>query len=152
MDNFYLLVIAVLFILLVGFLIFYFQTQQSFQEITAKLEEIQHPPNTMVSSETFKRELALHHDKLVLLEADISKNNRESLIEEELKMFDVARHQIKASIAGLKASGEWVGRPFEYEWAEILDRLPNVLGLYRKSEADKRAKEIEQDQGVKPAN
>jgi hypothetical protein len=152
MDNFYLLVIAVLFILLVGFLIFYFQTQQSFQEITAKLEEIQHPPNTMVSSETFKRELALHHDKLVLLEADISKNNRESLIEEELKMFDVARHQIKASIAGLKASGEWVGRPFEYEWAEILDRLPNVLGLYRKSEADKRAKEIEQDQGAKPAN
>jgi len=152
MDNFYLLVIAVLFILLVGFLIFYFQTQQSFQEITAKLEEIQHPSNTMVSSETLKRELALHHDKLVLLEADISKNNRESLIEEELKMFDVARHQIKASIAGLKASGEWVGRPFEYEWAEILDRLPNVLGLYRKSEADKRAKEIEQDQGANPAN
>jgi hypothetical protein len=26
------------------------------------------------------------------------------------------------------------------------------LGLYRKSEADKRAKEIEQDQGAKPAN
>jgi len=152
MDNFYLLVIAVLFILLVGFLIFYFQTQQSFQEITAKLEEIQHPSNTMVSSETFKRELALHHDKLVLLEADISKNNRESLIEEELKMFDVARHQIKASIAGLKSSGEWIGLPFEYEWTEMLDRLPNVLGLYRKSEADKRAKEIEQEQGAKPAN
>jgi hypothetical protein len=67
-------------------------------------------------------------------------------------MFDVARHQIKASIAGLKASGEWIGRPFEYEWAEILDRLPNVLSLYRKSEADKRAKEIEQDLGSLPSN
>jgi hypothetical protein len=94
----------------------------------------------------------MHHDKLVLLEADISKNHRESLTEEELKMFDVARHQIKASIAGLKSSGEWVGLPFEYEWTEMLDRLPNVLGLYRKSEADKRAKEIEQDQGAPPAN
>jgi hypothetical protein len=152
MDNFFLLVIAVLFILLAGFLIFYFQTQQSFQEITEKLEEIQHPHGSMLSSETLKRDLALHHDKLVLLEADISKNLRESLTEEELKMFDVARHHIKASIAGLKASGEWVGMPFEYEWTEMLDRLPNVLSLYRKSEADKRAKEIEQDQGATPAN
>jgi hypothetical protein len=74
------------------------------------------------------------------------------LTEEELKMFDVARHQIKSCIAGLKSSGEWVGLPFEYEWTEMLDRLPNVLGLYRKSESDKRAKEIEQDQGAKPAN
>ena len=152
MDNFLLLVTGVLFILLAGFLIFYFQTQQSFQEITDKLEEIQHPHGSMLSSETLKRELAMHHDKLVLLEADISKNNRESLTEEELKMFDVARHQFKASIAGLKSSGEWVGLPFEYEWTEMLDRLPNVLGLYRKSESDKRAKELEQSQGVAPIN
>jgi hypothetical protein len=152
MDNFFLLVIAVLFILLAGFLIFYFQTQQNFHEISEKLEEIQHPHHTMLSSETLKRELASHHDKLVLLEADISKNRRESLTEEELKMFDVARHQIKASIAGLKSTGEWIGLPFEYEWAEMLDRLPNVLALYRKSEADKKAKELDLDQGSLPAN
>ena len=152
MDNFFLLVIAVLFILLAGFLIFYFQTQQNFQEISEKLEEIQHPHGSMLPSETLKRDLAMHHDKLVLLEADISKNNRESLTEEELQMFDVARQHIKASIAGLKSSGDWVGLPFEYEWTEMLDRLPNVLGLYRKSEADKRAKELEQEQGALPKN
>jgi hypothetical protein len=106
----------------------------------------------MLSTETLKRELALHYDKLVLLEADISKNKRESLLEEELKMFDVARHQIKASIAGVKSNGDWVGMPFEYEWTEMLDRLPNVLNLYRKSEADKRAKELEDEKGATPAN
>jgi hypothetical protein len=148
MDNFFLLVIAVLFILLAGFLIFYFQTQQNFQEISEKLEEIQHPHASMLSAETLKRDLATHHDQLVLLEADISKNNRESLTEAELKTFDVARTHIKASIAGLKSSGEWVGVPFEYEWVEMLDRLPNVLRLYRKSEADKKSLEIAQDQGV----
>jgi hypothetical protein len=152
MDNFLLLVIGVLFILLAGFLIFYFQTQQSFQEITDKLEEIQHPHASMLSAETLKRELAMHHDKLVLLEADISKNKREFLTEEELKMFDVARHQIKASIAGLKSNGEWIGMPFEYEWTEMLDRLPNVLSLYRKSEADKRTQELELGQGAAPIN
>ena len=48
MDNFFLLVIAVLFILLAGFLIFYFQTQQNFLEISQKLEEIQHPHASML--------------------------------------------------------------------------------------------------------
>jgi hypothetical protein len=146
MDNFFLLVIAVLFILLAGFLIFYFQTQQSFQEITEKLEEIQHPHGSMLSSETLKRELAMHHDKLVLLEADISKNKRESLAEEELKKFDVARHHIKASIAGLKVNGDWIGLPYDYEWVEMLDRIPNVLSLYRKAEAEKQSQELQSNQ------
>ena len=52
MDNFFLLVIAVLFILLAGFLIFYFQTQQSFQEITQKLEEIQQQLNQEFKGKT----------------------------------------------------------------------------------------------------
>lgn len=67
------------------------------------------------------------------------------MTEEELKIFDVARHQIKASISGLKANGDWVGIPFEYEWVEMLDRLPNVLFLYRKAEAEKQALELAQE-------
>lgn len=142
MDNFLLLVLCVLFILLAGFLIFYFQTQQNFKEIAERLEEIQHPNTGPRSSESLKHELAVQHDVLVLLEAEISKNKRESLTEEELQSFDVARHKIKACIAGLKANGDWIGLPFEYEWVEMLERLPNVLSLYRKSEAEKQAKEL----------
>jgi hypothetical protein len=139
------LVIGVLFILSAGFLILYFQTQQSFLEITKKLEGIQPTQNAARSSEAFKRELALNHDKMVVLEADITKNKRESLTEEELKTFDVARNQIKKCIAGLKANGDWVGIPFEYEWVEMIDRLPNVLFLYRKAEAEKQALELAQE-------
>jgi len=152
MDNFLLLVIGVLFILLAGFLIFYFQTQQNFQEISEKLEEIQHPHTGVRSTDSLKRDLAFHHDKLVVLEADISKNKRESLTEAELKMFDEARNHIKASIAGLKTNGDWVGMPFEYEWVEMLDRLPNVLGLYRKSEADRKAREMDPNQTLALSN
>jgi hypothetical protein len=148
MDNFLLLVIGILFILLAAFLIFYFQTQQSFQEISKKLEEIQNPQNGANSSEFLKRELAMHFDKLVVMEAGITKNKRDSLIEDELKTFDVCRRQIKASIAGLKANGDWVGIPFEYEWVEMLDRLPNVLALYRKAEAEKQKLELAQEKGL----
>lgn len=148
MDNFLLLVLCVLFILLAGFLIFYFQTQQNFKEINDKLEDIQHPHTGPRSSETLRHELAVQHDVLVLLEAEISKNKRESLTEEELQSFDVARHKIKACIAGLKANGDWIGLPFEYEWVEMLERLPNVLSLYRKAEADKQAKEMAANPGA----
>jgi hypothetical protein len=147
MNNFFLLVIGALFIILAGFLIFYFQIQQNFQEITDKLKEIQDPQKGSRASDSFRRDLAFHHDKLVVLEADITKNKRESLTEEELKTFDVARQHIKASIAGLKTNGDWVGMPFEYEWAEMLDRLPNVLNLYRKAEAERKALELAQTQG-----
>jgi hypothetical protein len=142
MDNFLLLVLCVLFILLAGFLIFYFQTQQNFKEITDKLEEIQHPHTGPGSSESLRHELAVQHDVLVLLEAEISKNARESLTEEELQSFDVARHKIKACITGLKSRGDWIGLPYEYEWVEMLERLPNVLRLYRKAEAEKQVKEL----------
>ena len=148
MDNFLLLVLCVLFILLAGFLIFYFQTQQNFKEINDKLEDIQHPHTGPRSSESLRHELAVQHDVLVLLEAEISKNKRESLTEEELQSFDVARHKIKACIAGLKANGDWIGLPFEYEWVEMLERLPNVLSLYRKAEVDKQAKEMAANAGA----
>jgi hypothetical protein len=146
MDNFFLLVIGVLFILLAGLLIFYFQTQQNFKEITDKLEAIEHPQTGARSAQALKRDLAMHRDVLFVLEADISKTKRETLTEEELKIFDVARHHIKASIAGLKANGDWIGLPFDYEWNEMLDRLPNVLGLYRKAEAEKQAQELQANQ------
>jgi uncharacterized iron-regulated membrane protein len=146
MHNFFLLVIGVLFFLVAGLLIFYFQTQQNFKEITDKLEAIEHPQNGAQSSEALKRDLAMHRDVLFVLEADISKTKRETLTEEELKIFDVARHHIKASIAGLKANEDWIGLPFDYEWNEMLDRLPNVLGLYRKAEADKQAQELQANQ------
>jgi hypothetical protein len=142
MDNFFLLVVGILFLLMAGILIFYFQTQQNFKEIGQRLEEIQHPHAGPRSSETLKHELAVHHDLLVLLEAEISKNKRESLTEDELQVFDVARHKIKACIAGLKANGDWIGLPFEYEWVEMLERLPNVLSLYRKAEAEKQSQEL----------
>jgi hypothetical protein len=39
-----------------------------------------------------------------------------------------------------------LGLPFDYEWAEMLDRLPNVLTLYRKAEAEKKALAMEAEE------
>jgi hypothetical protein len=39
-----------------------------------------------------------------------------------------------------------VGIPFEFEWAELSDRLPNLVGLYRKYEAEKAAEAAAKEQ------
>jgi hypothetical protein len=148
MENFFLLVIGALFMLLAGLLIFYFQTQQNFKEIAEKLQAIEHPETVTHSSESLKRDLAVHRDVLFVLEADISKNKRDFLTEDEMKTFDVARRHIKGSITGLKNNGDWIGLPFDYEWVEMLARLPNVLSLYRKAEAEKQAQELALEKGL----
>jgi uncharacterized protein YeeX (DUF496 family) len=138
MDNL-IFVIGILFVFLAGFLVFYIQTQMNFKELQQKLEVMREPPKANTTVENSKREMALHHDKLVLLEADISKNRRESLTEEELQTFDVARRKIRGCITTLKSNGSWVGMPFEFEWTEMLERLPNLQNLYKKAELEKQA-------------
>ncbi|MEY3638985.1 MAG: hypothetical protein RIR68_2118 [Pseudomonadota bacterium] len=138
MDNL-IFVIGILFVFLAGFLVFYIQTQMNFKELQQKLEVMREPPKANTTVENLKREMALHHDKLVLLEADISKNRRESLTEEELQTFDLARRKIRGCIAMLKSNGGWIGLPFEFEWTEMLERLPNLQNLYKKAELEKQA-------------
>ena len=70
----------------------------------------------------------------MVLEAELSTSKRESLTTEELESIDRARKTIKACIEELKLSGDWIGLPFDFEWTEMLARLPNVNTLYRKSE------------------
>ena len=77
MDNL-IFVIGILFVFLAGFLVFYIQTQMNFKELQQKLEVMREPPKANTTVENLKREMALHHDKLVLLEADISKNKYRS--------------------------------------------------------------------------
>ena len=139
MDIFFILLIGVLFTLMAGLLIFYFQTQQNFKEIAQKLAAIDEPKPVVHSTEAVKLELAKHRDILFVLEAELSKTKREALTEEELKAFDLARRQIKLSISRLKTNGAWIGLPFEYEWVEMLDRLPNVWSLFQKAELERQA-------------
>jgi hypothetical protein len=146
MDQLLLLLIGLLFTLIAGLLIFYFQTQQNFKEIAQKLQDIEHPQVATTSVESLKRDLAFHRDVLFLLEAEISKTEKDALTDEDLKKFDLARRHIKNCIAKLKANGAWIGLPYDYEWAEMLDRLPNLWGLYQKAELAMQAQEPQPEQ------
>ncbi len=134
MDTALLIVILLLMLLLICFLLFYFFTQQSLRDITARLNvALQPAPVPKKNAESIRRERAFSHDHLVLLEADLTNNPREDLTPEELASIDQISKTIRTCIAELKKSDEWIGMPFDFEWADILARLPKVNALYRKA-------------------
>jgi hypothetical protein len=50
-----------------------------------------------------------------------------------LASIDQISKTIRTCIAQLKKSDDWIGLPFDFEWTDILARLPKVNTLYRKA-------------------
>jgi hypothetical protein len=132
MTVFLVFVIFLLFFLMAGLLVFYFQTQQGLRDITTQVGKLQ-PQATMRSPNAIRLERAVHHDRLVLLEAELNQSPRDVLAEAELVQVDQSRDAIKLCNDELKHTGEWVGIPFDFEWAEMFSRLPTLKARYAAS-------------------
>jgi hypothetical protein len=132
MTIFSVFVIFLLFFLMAGLLVFYFQTQQSLRDITQRVGQLQ-PQVTVRSPDTIRIERAAHQDRLVLLEADLNQTPREVLDETELTLVDQCRDAIKLCNDELKHTGEWIGMPFDFEWTEIFSRMPTLKARYASS-------------------
>jgi hypothetical protein len=141
MDTTNLIVILLLMLVLICFVLFYYLTQQSLRDISLRLTAMQ--PQVVQtprrSQDTIRRERAFCQDKLAVLEASLSVNPRDSLTPEEVAAIDKIRKTVNTCIDELKSSGEWMGVPFDFEWNEILDRLPKVNLLYRSALAAAQA-------------
>ena len=137
MDTALTVVIILLTLLLVLILLLYFFTQQGFKEVTARIGSgagpaVQAAAEPRRNADAVRRERSVAHDQLTLLEADLSINPRENLMPEEIETFEASRKSIKICNAELKKMGQWMGLPFDLEWAEIQQRQPQLNELYRK--------------------
>jgi hypothetical protein len=126
-------ILFILFFMLICVVLFYVFTQQSLNDISKRLTKMQTTAPAARTPDVIRRERAYSHDQIVLLEAELSTSGREDLTEAEIQEIDKARKKIKLCVDELKASGQWIGLPFDFEWTEILDRLPQVNALYRKA-------------------
>jgi hypothetical protein len=122
-----------LFFVLICVVLFYVFTQQSLNDISARLTKLQKPEKVTRTPDAIRRERAYSHDQIVMLEAQLINEAREDLTEAEMQEVDKARKKIKSCADELKAVGDWSGLPFDLEWNDILDRLPVLNGLYRKA-------------------
>lgn len=129
------LLILLILLLLASVLLYYF-TQQDLRNIAERLNTLdaaktQAPPPR--KAEGIRRDRSAALDKLALLEASFSASPREELTPEELDTYEQCRRAIQTSIAELKRANEWMGLPFDLEWAEVQERLPRLTGLYRRA-------------------
>ena len=131
MITFLPLVILLLILALICFLLYYFYIQQSLLTIANQLACLQADKGSDREPDMIRREKAYRHDQLFLLEADLTNYPRELLNEEEMSVVEAARKSIKHCIDELKLSGAWLGLPFDFEWSELVDRVPKVISLYR---------------------
>jgi hypothetical protein len=129
------LVIALLIVLIILMsvaLMLYHLTRQDLQALSGRLNALDmakaSPPR---NSDTVRRERAAAFDKLVMLEASLNGQERDQLTAEELDLFEDARRIIKSCNAELKRTKDWMGLPFDLEWAEVKERVPHSGGLYR---------------------
>ena len=122
-----------LFFVLICVVLFYVFTQQSLNDISARLTKLQKPEKVTRTPDAIRRERAYSHDQIVILEAQLINESREDLTEAEMQEIERARKKIKSCADELRALGDWIGLPFDLEWNDILDRLPVVNRLYRKA-------------------
>jgi hypothetical protein len=64
--------------------------------------------------------------------------------------IDQISKTIKICIAQLKKSGDWLGIPFDFEWADVLLRVPTVNALYRKAIAIETDSEMQASANESP--
>jgi hypothetical protein len=134
MDTALIVVILLLTFLLVLVILLYFYTQYGFRDLASRMAPDLAVPaaaKSQRSPDAVRRERSVAHDKLVLLEAEISITPREALTPEEIETFETSRKSIKACNDSLKSMGHWMGLPFDLEWVEIQHRQPQLNELYR---------------------
>jgi hypothetical protein len=131
MATFLPFTVLLLVLALLCFLLYYFYLQQSLGAISSQLAALQSAKVIVRGGDVIRRETAYLHDQLILLEADLTNFPREFLDEEDMALVDLSRQTIKRCVGELKQSGEWLGLPFDFEWNEIMQRVPKVIALFR---------------------
>jgi hypothetical protein len=120
--------VALAFVILalcVAMIFAYSQQARRLHDIQAQLSKIEDS-----KPELLRQERAQWLDPLVLLEVQLSQSAETTLDEAQLQQIEAARDAVKSLNERLVAAREWMGPPFDLEWAEYLDRMPNLKKLY----------------------
>jgi len=79
---------------LICVVLFYVFTQQSLNDISARLTKLQKPETVTRTPDAIRRERAYSHDQIVMLEAQLINEAREDLTEAVMQEVDKARKKI----------------------------------------------------------
>jgi hypothetical protein len=129
------LVLLIFFFLaaVLGAAVFYYLTLQNLAAVKREVNKLRDQADDARTSALLRNERARCYQQLLALEADIQTRQRDSLSNEETAMVELNREEIQNCVNALKKSGNWMGLPFDLEWQDMWDKLPQLKNLYRAS-------------------
>jgi len=129
------LVLLIFFFLaaVLGAAVFYYLTLQNLAAVKREVNKLRDQADDARASALLRNERARCYQQLLALEADIQTRQRDSLSNEETAMVELNREEIQNCVNALKKSGNWMGLPFDLEWQDMWDKLPQLKNLYRAS-------------------
>jgi len=127
------LVLLIFFFLaaVLGAAVFYYLTLQNLAAVKREVDKLRDQADDARASALLRNERARCYQQLKALEADILARQRDSLTNEETAMVELNREEIQNCVNALKKSGNWMGLPFDLDWQEVWDKLPQLRSLYR---------------------
>jgi hypothetical protein len=127
------LVLLIFFFLaaVLGAAVFYYLTLQNLAAVKREVDKLRDQADDARASALLRNERARCYQQLKALEADILARQRDSLSNEETAMVELNREEIQNCVNALKKSGNWMGLPFDLDWQEMWDKLPQLRSLYR---------------------
>jgi hypothetical protein len=131
MDNLIFYAILVLILALIVVTLAFSQSEQTSQlrAIYERLAQLK-AKELVETADSLRRDRSVHIDHLTVLEADVVTTKREDLTDDELMMIETARSMIKMYSDKLVQMNEWMGPPFDLDWAEQFERFPIIKKLY----------------------
>jgi len=135
MDLFVIiLILTMMLIIVVVFATLYVQQSGYLQEIQNKLANIDpQQAEKQKQAETLRRQRLEVVDPLMLLEAEFHQGLRNTLDEMELQRIADSRDRVMSITQQLRDIGDWLGPPYDLEWADYFERLPEIKAVYLKS-------------------
>ncbi len=135
MDLFVIiLILTMMLIIVVVFATLYVQQSGYLQEIQNKLAKIDpQQAEKQKQAETLRRQRLEVVDPLMLLEAEFHQGIRNTLDEFEIQRVADARDRVMSITQQLRDLGDWLGPPYDLEWPDYFDRLPEIKNVYLKS-------------------
>ena len=127
------LVLLIFFFLaaVLGAAVFYYLTLQNLTAVKREVNKLRDQADDARASALLRNERARCYQQLKALEADIQTRQRDSLSNEETAMVELNREEIQNCVNALKKSGNWMGLPFDLDWQDMWDNLPQLRNLYR---------------------
>ncbi len=126
------LVLLIFFFLVavLGAAVFYYLTLQNLAAVKREVNKLRDQADDARASALLRNKRARCYQQLMTLEADIQARPRDSLSDEETDLVELNREEIQNYVSALKKSGNWMGLPFDLEWQDMWNNLPQLRNLY----------------------